>query len=283
MVDIMEAVAGTVFLSPVVFAAVIGCGQNPSVVISIAGILALPVGWLVHTFSRFCFTFKGRYEHFLTMQYVREKVTIKWDKDKQQCTVDLSGALPKSKNGTFAATLSLSKSEFETIFDPYISLKESRILFWESYRAKQAERGEDLPFAEGIENMFFFDVGGLADFIRSAAANYHTYLAVGWAFLFGSVFAFGLTLSLNADAFNGIVHALWRVTLASFVGAIVCAGVVGFLVWAAWKQSCIRKNEAVANEYLLIKLMLDKKNENTGAPQADENARGEKKQTKKES
>jgi len=281
LVDIVEAVVGTVFLSPVVFAAVIWCNQDPSVVISIAGVLALPIGWLIHTFSRFIFTFRGDYEHFPTMKFVRKRIKVAWDLDKKQCTVDLAEALPQSrKGGNLATRLVISANDFKMLFDPYESLKKSKVPFFKSYRAKQEKEKEELPYVENVENMFFFDAAGLAGFIRSAATNYHTYLAVGWAALFGVLFSLGLTLSLSADAFNRILPALQAITLMNFIGVLVCAGVVLFLVWAAVRQSRFRKNEAVANEYLMIRLRLEKQNNSKNDPQKSEGDRNEAKQIK---
>lgn len=261
MVDVVEAVVGTVFLSPVVFAAVVGCNQNPSVVISIAAVLALPLGWLVLTFSRFIFNLRGRYEHFPQLKYIRERVEVKWDPTTERYKVDLDKALPQSKkeNG-FATKLEIDKNDFNMLFDPFRGLEKSRIPFYESHRAKQTKENENLPYVENIEDMFFFDDKGLGEFIRSAAANYHTYLAVGWALLFGLVFSIGLTLYLNADAFNKIQPSFQAITPVNSIGIAVCTGVMLFLVWAAIRQSRLRKNEAIAHEYLMIRLKLEKQN-----------------------
>jgi hypothetical protein len=283
LVDVVEAIVGTVFLSPVVFAAVIGCSQNPSVVISIAAVLALPVGWLILTFSRFVFTFRGRYEHFPTMKFMRGLVDITVDDKTKSYIINLGNALPpKKKENCSSIRLVLNETDFEALFDPFKSLAKSRILFWKSYRAKQEDEKEKIPYVENIEDMIFFEDQELADFIRSAAANYHTYLAAGWALLFGLLFSIGLTLSMNADAFNKIQPALQAITLVNSMGIAVCTGVVLFLIWATARQSRLRKNEAIAHEYLMIRLKLEKQNQSESVVEEERKDRIETEQTKSE-
>jgi len=263
LVDIVEAVVGTLFLLPLVSTAILFCGCEPSQVLAIAAILTLPAGWLVFTFHRYIFTYNGRYEPFDTMELVRGRIKVE-ETESGTYEIDLSDVLRASNDRT--TKIKCNKAELETIFDPFKDLEKTKIRCCIPYRSTQKEE-KGLFYVESVENMLFFhNSQGLAEFIRSAAANFHTYAAAKWAFIWGLVASFGMLLIYNSTSFprigdflivtgGTIKNSLTQATIAC-VGILILAGVAFILVHATIKQSKLRLKEAIANEYLLIKLMM---------------------------
>jgi len=263
MVDIVEAVVGTFFLTPVVFAAIVLCHLPADPVLAMAAVLALPLGWMMLTFERFIFTFKGRYELYPALEFIRNLCKV--DKTKTNAfKIDLEGVIPENKKKILVSSLTLTEKDFDLLFDPYRSLKKSRVLFWKSYRRMQEESKVKLPYVENIEDLIFFEDTGLADFIRSAIANYHTYLAATYAFFLGLLFSVGFTLSVRPTILNEVFLILSEIKfseilLIQLTSGFFCLLIFCILFWATIKQSRLRRNEAIAHEFLLMKLRLTKK------------------------
>jgi hypothetical protein len=177
------------------------------------------------------------------------------DNNNGTYTVNLSRVIPKNKTTTFTSKITLTKEEFEDIFDPYKQLKNSRILHWNSFRKKQEENREKVPFVEHIEDLFFFEDQGLADFIRSAVDNYHTYKATAYSFILGFIFALGITLASNPSFYWATIPQIpAQLDMYKFVGLVICLIVFIISIFAAWRQSDLRLKEAIANWYLLLRL-----------------------------
>lgn len=263
MVEIAEAVVGAAFLSPIAFSAIAFCSLPAEPVIAMAAVLALPLGWLAFTFERFLFTFKGRYEHYPTMEFIRSRAKVE-KLDDNAYRIDLGRIIPKDKEDKLSRTLILKEEDFDLLFDPFKSLKQSKILFWKSHRGKQQHSSLKLPYVENIEDMIFFEDQGLADFIRSAIATYHTSLAAVYAFLLGLLFSSGFTLAVNPKVFSEFLTILTQINITQIdftrlAGVVVCAGVLFVLIWATLKQSRLRRKEAIAHEYLLVRLRVQEK------------------------
>ena len=257
--DIVEAVVGTAFLSPIVFSAIVACNLPPEPVIAMAAVLALPMGWLAFTFERFIFTFKGRYEHFPFLEFIRDRITLE-KKDTDAYIINIENVSPADKKDKLPKKIICDDKDFELLFDPYKSLKCSKILWWKSFRRKQKHDRNILPFVENIENMMiFFDNPGLADFIRSAVAHYHMYLAAAYAFILGLLFSVGITMILNVEAFLTIPSLLQQIDVPRFTGMVICGIILLILVWITVKQSRLMLKEAIANEYLLVRLRIPEK------------------------
>lgn len=256
MVDIGEAIIGTAFLSPVVIFAILACQWSADPVFAAAAVLALPIGWLIYTFERYLVTFKGRYEHFPTLEFIRSHIKLE-KHDDDTIVVNLRAVIPENKQKELSQKMTLNREDFDCIFDPYKSLQKSRILLWKSFRRDQNEREEKLPYVESIEDMFFFDDPGLADFMRSAVANYHTYKATVCAFLLGLLCAIGMTLAFRPEFFLTI-QIPQQIDLYRVLGWVLIIMVFVTLTWATIKQSRLRLREALAHEYLLIRLRVPK-------------------------
>ena len=212
--ELVEAVVGTAFLSPVVYTAVVFCGLDPQIVIALAAVLALPIGWLMVTFERFLFTLRGRYESYLPMKFIRNSIEVTYTKDDKQ-KIDLKKIMPKDEKLKVTDNLILDKKDFDLLFDPYKELNKSRILFWKPFRFKQHLKKEKLPFVENIENiLFFFENPDLAEFIRGAVINFHTYLAAFYALVIGCLFSIGFAFILKADTFLQMVSKVLPLTYA---------------------------------------------------------------------
>jgi len=194
------------------------------------------------------------------LEFIRNLVEVeKLGTDKWK--VNLENVLPKYGK-TKSTTLTLNDEEFNLLFDPYKSLDRRRILLWKPFRHTHQYNGNNLPYVENIEDIFFFDNPGLAEFIRSAIANYHTYLAALYAFILGILFSFGFVLLCNPGTFLEIPSILNQINLSQvgsqeiiqFIGIIICFLILLILMWGTKIQSKIRRKEAIAHEYLLIRL-----------------------------
>lgn len=197
------------------------------------------------------------------MEFIRNRAKVE-KTDANTYRIDLGEVIPKDKKDKLSNTLTLTASDFDLLFDPFKSLAQSKILYWKSYRGKQQHSRLKLPYVENIEDMIFFEDQGLADFIRSAITTYHTSLAAVYAFLLGLLFSSGFTLALNPEVFFEFLAILTQINVTQIhftrlAGIVVCAGILFVLIWTTIKQSRLRRKEAIAHEYLLIRLRVPEK------------------------
>jgi len=244
MSNLIEAVPGTSSLLPIVLVLIsnneftkIFPWQN---IFAIAALLVFPVGWLALQVEGFILTFLwGRYENEPPMKHLRHSIEVE-DKGNGKYTVYLDKVLPASYPNKVIHCQ--CQQEFDKLFDPFKILKYLPL----SYRKKQEKKKEIPPYVENIENILFFKEEAYSSYIREVVKYWHISLASALGFIYGLIIAFGIFLIFNGFGVYG-----WAVIVTFVIILLTIAGI----------QSHFRKKEAIANEYLLLKLKVPTKTE----------------------
>jgi uncharacterized membrane protein len=242
MADLIEAVPGTWFLLPVVGTLLFplrqfieSAGVHVEHVLGIAALLAIPVGWLALQAEGFGLSYQGRYEDQPTMRHLRNHIKFTPGNEGKH-TVDLSEVL----GGVYPNTTITCgcQQEFDKLFDPFKILEG-----WPcSFRKKQHNEKWDLPYVENVENMIFFSKEAYSAYIREMIRYWHVALASVIGLIFGLGIAAGIWLMFLPLMFG------WGMFVVSFLVLVLLA--------LAAVQTSFRKKEAVANESLLLRLMV---------------------------
>jgi hypothetical protein len=235
MPDLIEVVPGTCLLFPVVCVLFV-CARVPiQYVLGIAALLAVPVGWLALQIEGFWLSYRGRYEKESTMKHIRRHITFERGSEGKR-TVDLSKILGSSFPNTVIACE--NQDEFDRLFDPFRRLKRCP----RSFRKQQQSEGCDLPYVENIENLIFFSKEAHSRYIRELVRYWHIGVASIIGLSFGTVIAIGTWLTIQPSK--------W------ILGTLILVVSVAILLGLSFAQTVLRKKEALANEYLLLKLMV---------------------------
>lgn len=237
MPSIPEAVPGTIFLVPIVYLLV----TNESfiatfpieAILTLAALFAFPVGWLCLNLQGLYLAYRhGRYENEPVMSYIRKHIQVK--KENGKYTIDLDQVLPPEFE---RRSIACCQQEFDKLFDPFKTLR--CIPF--SFRKRQSEREVTLFYVENVENITFFSPKVPSQYIREIIGYWHIAYSSGIAVILGLICGIGLYFFLGGNVL-GIVPAIFVAVFLTMTGGLV--------------QPHLRKKEAIANEYLLVKLLV---------------------------
>jgi len=238
MARFIEAVPGTAFLLPIVWY-LVSMGSFPvQTVIAIAAFLVFPMGWILLNIQGFMLAYRGRYENEPIMGYIRGKINVESIDGGKRYYIDLSKVLPKSFR---KRTITCCKQEYEKIFDPFRIL---RCFPW-SFRRKQEKNRKKKPYyVENIENITYFSKEVFSSYIREVVRYWHISTSSGLGFLFGILV-------------TGELFAILNEQFSRYLFGIISLGfTIGILLFFTALQSHLRKREAIANEFLLMKLLI---------------------------
>lgn len=207
--------------------------------IAITAVLVFPVGWLVLQVEGFYLTWRGRYEKELTIKYVRKNITDQIKNGKHE--VDLSKIVSSSDYPNRIICCECGQ-EYDRLFDPFKFLKYIPC----SHRRKQEREKITPPYVEGIENLIFFHEQAHSGYIRELFRYWHISFASAIGVVCGGIIASGVYLIVTDLGY-------------STYGWIIVFTLLGILLFIAGIQSYFRRREAIANEYLRLKLLIPQK------------------------
>lgn len=249
MPNLTEAIPGTTFLVPIVYFLVSNESFIRTVpierVLAVATLLVLPVGWLFLNLQGLMLAyFFGRYENEPVMKHVRKNIGFE-EKDGK-FTVNLDKVLPECFN---RRSISCSQQEFDKLFDPFKKLRDFPL----SHRRRQSENGENVYYVENVENITYFSPNMPSSYIREVVRYWHISTASGIAAFLGLICGIHI---------NGLLqgNVLSVVLILIIIGVLIVTGGV--------IQPYFRKKEAIANEYLIIRLLVPYRDKKEDQPSA---------------
>lgn len=232
----IEAVPGTAFLASIVWYLASTEVFPLTNIFAVAALLVFPVGWILLNIQGFALTYLyGRYENEPVMKHIRKNIKLRKMDGGKSYYIDLSKVLPPSYE---KRTITCCRQEYEKLFDPF---KKLRYFPW-SYRRKQEKNKEEPYYVENVENVTYFSEKLWSSYMREIIRYWHISTSSGIGFLFGLLVTGELFIILS-----------WK---SHLLGYALLVFTLGVLIIFSGFQSHFRRKEAIANEFLFIKLVV---------------------------